>query len=95
MVETAMVGMKKTDGSIVFVSKEVHTPFITLETPNTAPSGIGLEISAIPLISGSLKNGQVIGTLNCTDLESGNNCFYTTSDTRFSIIGNQILLASA
>lgn len=37
MVETAMIGMKKTDGSIVFVLKEVRTPFITLETPNTAP----------------------------------------------------------
>lgn len=63
--------------------------------PNTAPTAIGLSLDNNPLFAGSLTNGQTIGTLSCTDLESGNDCFYTTSDNRFSIIGNQMLIAQA
>jgi hypothetical protein len=71
---------------------------VTIEVqpvPNTAPTAIWFSLGNNPLVRWSLTAGQTIGTLSCTDLESGNNCFYTTSDPRFSIIGNQVLVAQA
>ena len=66
---------------------------VTIVSLNSAPTAISLA-NPQSLIAGFLASGQVVGTLNCTDAEDGNNCTYTTTDSRFAISGNTLQIAS-
>ncbi len=89
---TAVVTYTISDGN---GGNATSTWTITVDTlPNTPPTAVSMTAPAT-LTAGSLTAGQTVGTLNCVDAESGNNCTYTTSDTRFTIVGNTLKLSAS
>lgn len=86
---------KKPDGSAEAVQTASQSIAVNpAPVQNTAPSALALS-NPQALTAGSLAAGQTVGTLGCTDAESGNACTYSTTDTRFVIAGNTLKLAAS